>query len=187
MRTPYAEVLGTLYFLSEFLLFLVKRSKAGSVSRDRGSLRLLWGVILASIALANAAAMAAPQAYSAVLHGLRHLGLAVFVFGLSLRWYAIVYLGRFFTVNVAIAGDQKVVERGPYALVRHPSYSGALMAFFGLGICSENWLSLALLVVPITVAFLHRIAIEEAALTAAFGDAYRRYSGRTRRLIPWVY
>lgn len=187
MRTPYAEALGTLYFLSEGLLFLVKRSKEGSTSRDRGSLRLLWGVILLSIVLANVAAAQVPQAYSPLLHQLRHAGLVLFALGLVLRWYAIIHLGRFFTVNVAIAPDHRVVDTGPYAFVRHPSYSGALAAFVGLGICSENWLALALLVVPITAAFRRRMAIEEAALHAALGEAYRAYAIRTKRLIPWVF
>jgi len=187
MRTPYAEILGTVYFLSEALLFLAKRSKEGSVSRDRGSLRLLWGVILLSIVLANVAAATVPQADSLLLHRLRHLGLAVFILGLALRWYAILHLGRFFTVNVAIAPDHRVVETGPYALVRHPSYTGALAAFLGLGICAQNWLALVLLVVPVTAAFLRRMAVEEAALDEAFGDAYRAYRARTRRLVPWVY
>jgi protein-S-isoprenylcysteine O-methyltransferase len=187
MRTPYAEVLGLLYFLSEALLAVAKRSREGSVSRDRGSLRLLWVVILVSIGLAHAAAYAVPQADSLLLHRLRHAGLALVVLGLALRWYAILHLGRFFTVNVAIAQGQRVVETGPYALVRHPSYAGALAAFLGLGICTENWLALGALVLPITAAFLRRMAIEEAALLEAFGEDYRAYCGRTKRLLPRVF
>ena len=187
MRTPYAEVLGILYFLSEVILALAKRSKGGSVSRDRGSLALLWAVILVCIGLANAAFVLVPQADSALLHRLRWLGVALFAGGLALRWYSIIHLGRFFTVDVAISAGQVVVDTGPYRLVRHPSYAGALAAFLGLGICSENWLSLGVLVVPVAAAFLRRVAVEEAALVEALGDRYRGYAARTRRLIPWVY
>ena len=68
---------------------------------------------------------------------------AKFVVGIAIRWYAIVYLGRFFTVNVAIAADHRLIDSGPYRFVRHPSYIGALMAFLGLGLTLGNWVSLA--------------------------------------------
>jgi protein-S-isoprenylcysteine O-methyltransferase len=187
MRAPSFQVLGTLFGLSELILAIVKGSKAGGVSRDRGSLWLLWAVILACIGLANALAFWSPQANSLLLHRLRFAGVALVVAGLTLRWYAIIHLGRYFTVNVSIAADHAVVESGPYRFVRHPSYSGALTAFLGLGICAENWLSLLVLVVPITLAFLRRIAIEEAALIEALGSNYTVYAARTRRLIPGIY
>jgi protein-S-isoprenylcysteine O-methyltransferase Ste14 len=96
-------------------------------------------------------------------------------------------LGRFFTVNVAIAKDHRVVSDGPYRFVRHPSYTGALVAFIGLGILVHNWMAALLLVVPITIMFLWRIHIEERALSAALGKAYTDYMARTKRLIPFVY
>jgi len=181
------RVLGSFFGASELLLALAKRSKAGSVSRDRGSLGLLWAVILVSVGLAIASALLVPQANGVLLHAVRFLGVALVVAGLSLRWYAIIYLGRFFTVDVSVAADQKVVDSGPYRVIRHPSYAGALVAFFGLGICSENYGSLAVLVLPVTVAFLRRIAIEEAALGEALGGAYTAYAARTKRLVPWTY
>ena len=104
-----------------------------------------------------------------------------------LRWYAIIYLGRFFTVNVAIAADHRLIDGGPYRFVRHPSYSGALMVFLGLGLCIGNWLSVAVMIVPISLVFIWRIHVEEAALLQGLGDSYREYMGRTKRLIPSIY
>jgi protein-S-isoprenylcysteine O-methyltransferase len=181
------KVLGSLFGLSELLLALLKRSKEGSISRDRGSLWLLWAVILACIGLANASVLLVPGLESAWLHTIRLYGATLFVAGLALRWYSIIHLGRFFTVNVAIAADQRVVDSGPYRLIRHPSYAGALAAFLGLGICSENYLALLLLVLPVGLAFLRRISIEEAALNEALGTSYSAYAKRTKRLIPWFY
>jgi protein-S-isoprenylcysteine O-methyltransferase len=103
------------------------------------------------------------------------------------RWYAILSLGRFFTVNVAIAADHQLVDAGLYRWVRHPSYSGALLAFLGLGLCLDNWASLAALMLPVSVVFWWRMRIEEAALLEAFGERYRDYLRRTRRLIPFIY
>jgi protein-S-isoprenylcysteine O-methyltransferase len=181
------EILGSGFGLSELLLAFAKRSKGASVSKDRGSLMLLWVVILGCIGLANASVLMVPRLHSARLHDIRFLGAGLVAAGLALRWYSIIHLGRFFTVNVSITADQRVVDTGPYSLVRHPSYSGALVAFLGLGICSENYLALLVLVLPVTVAFLRRIAIEEAVLNEALGRNYSEYSGRTKRLIPWIY
>jgi protein-S-isoprenylcysteine O-methyltransferase Ste14 len=59
--------------------------------------------------------------------------------------HAIVHLGRFFTVNVAIAANHRLIDTGPYRFVRHPSYTGALMAFLGLALCLANWVPLAVI------------------------------------------
>jgi protein-S-isoprenylcysteine O-methyltransferase len=61
------------------------------------------------------------------------------------------------------------------------------MAFLGLGLCIANWASLLSLLVPICLAFLRRIHVEEAVLLQALGDQYRDYMRRTKRLIPAIY
>jgi protein-S-isoprenylcysteine O-methyltransferase len=115
------------------------------------------------------------------------LGIGVFVMGLALRFYSVMYLGRFFTINVAIASDHRLIDRGPYRFIRHPSYTGVLMLFFGLGLGLGNWVSVVIIMVPIFAAFLWRMRVEEAALLEALGEPYRNYMRRTKRLIPWIY
>jgi protein-S-isoprenylcysteine O-methyltransferase len=187
MKIYLPEGLGILYGLSELGLTVFKRAGKGTSSVDRGSLSLLWIVVLASVYLAFRLAWALPQLSFGPQPAFEILGIAVFAAGVSLRWYAIVVLGRFFTVNVAIAQDHRLIEEGPYRFVRHPSYTGSLLAFLGLGICFCNWASLAALMGPILAVFLRRMQVEEAALLAAFGDRYRNYIRRTKRLIPAIY
>ena len=127
----------------------------------------------------GAAFASSPQAHAA--------GVGMFAAGLILRWYAIIYLGRLFTVNVAISEEHRVVASGPYRFIRHPSYSGALLAFLGFAVCLGNIAALALIMVPVTWVFQHRIRIEEAVLAAALGENYRRYMSHTKRLIPGIY
>jgi protein-S-isoprenylcysteine O-methyltransferase len=187
MNMPSADVLGLAFGLSEVALGIFKRSGTSSRDTDRSSLRVLWAVILASVAVAIMAARMVPQARSDWLARGYALGAALFVAGLVLRWYAIIYLGRFFTVDVAIAADHRVVDSGPYRSIRHPSYTGVLLAFLGYGICLGNWLSLAAVTLPIGWAFMRRIEVEESVLNGALGESYAAYSRHTKRLVPWVY
>jgi protein-S-isoprenylcysteine O-methyltransferase len=192
---PTPAMLLAILLISERLLMRGRLSSDRERTADRGSLRLLLVVSMASIILAWAAARLFPQASLASLFALdasaaRHLyeaGLAVFAAGLGLRWLAIAWLGRLFTFDVAIAADHRVIDTGPYRLIRHPAYTGSLLSYMGLGLCAGNAVSLLVLVAPIAVAFLRRIAIEEAALASALGPGYVDYMGRTRRLIPFVY
>jgi protein-S-isoprenylcysteine O-methyltransferase len=188
MNKSLASVLGLIYVLSELSLTLKRRARAGeSRNEDRGSLALLWIVIVASVVSAFDIAHAFPAAGMGAVRTLRFLGIAAFAAGLAIRWYSIVHLGRFFTVNVAIAANHRLINTGPYRFVRHPSYTGALMAFLGLALCLGNWASLAVMLVPIFLVFLRRMHVEEGALLQALGDQYRDYMHRTKRLIPAVY
>lgn len=105
--------------------------------------------------------------------------------GLILRWYAIAVLGSAFTVKVGIRPDQRVSERGPYRWVRHPSYTGSLLTITGILLCCTNLLSLLAVALPVA-GYVYRIRVEERALVALLGDAYRAYMQKTRRLIPFV-
>jgi protein-S-isoprenylcysteine O-methyltransferase len=188
MNFSIASVLGLIYMLSEAALSVGRRAAAGESSvQDRGSLGLIWVVISVSVTLAFGAAQRFPAAGMGHSAALRVLGIGLFVLGLALRWYSIIHLGRFFTVNVAIAADHRLIDTGPYRYVRHPSYSGALMAFLGLALCLGNWVSLVLMVVPVLLVFLRRVQVEEAVLLQAFGDRYRDYIRRTKRVIPAIY
>jgi len=178
-------------------LVLMRSRLSGDSERkaDRGSLRLLFMIIGGSILLAWLAGRLVPQArFESLLaldalstQVLRWTGLGLFAAGLGLRWYSMAYLGRLFTYDVAIAADHRVIDSGPYRLIRHPAYTGSLLSFVGLGVVGGNALSLLVLVAPIALAFLHRIAIEETALKEALGSRYVDYAARTRRLIPFVY
>ena len=187
MLIPFPRAIGLFYFISEVTLSLVKRARSTSTDADSGSIRLLWTVIVASISGAVFVASVVPGADSPFLRNQMPWWAAICITGIVLRWWAIIHLGRFFTVNVAIASDHHVVDDGPYSLVRHPSYTGALMGFVGMGLSVGNWLAAVVMVAPVLVAFLHRMRIEEDALAAALGQPCRDYMARTTRLIPFVY
>ena len=177
-----------LFPVSELVIGVSKRaSKKDSSVQDHGSLRVLLVVIAMSIVAGfgfknmHSTHLPMPSDFTDAL------SVILIIFGLALRWVSILTLGRFFTVNVAIHHDQYVVESGPYRFIRHPSYSGLLIAFLGLGIYLANWLSVLVIIIPITWATLNRINKEEDALLAGLGPAYKAYYDKTKRLIPWLY
>jgi protein-S-isoprenylcysteine O-methyltransferase len=182
-----SALLGLFYGLSEAGLGYLKRSRDDSVDADRNSLRFLWVVILVSMTAGILASLQFESARIGAPLPLLYIGCALFVLGLGLRWYSIWYLGRFFTVTVAIHSRHEIIDTGPYRRIRHPSYAGALLAFFGLALTLDNWVSLALIVLPVTMAFRRRIRIEERALSNALGRPYTSYMQRTKRLIPGVF
>jgi protein-S-isoprenylcysteine O-methyltransferase Ste14 len=183
-----AACLGLIYLASEVLLTVARRSgKSADSTKDAGSLRFLWIVILVSISLAVNLSRRWQIAAIPHQHLFAALGVIIFVVGLILRWYSIIELGRFFTVNVAITEDHQLIKSGPYRWVRHPSYTGALLAFLGFGFSLGNWLALLVIMVPIFFAFAYRMKVEERALIGALGDRYASYAQRTKRLVPFIY
>jgi protein-S-isoprenylcysteine O-methyltransferase len=192
---PLVQAMLGIVLFAELYLMRSRLSKDTSRTADRGSLRLLMAIIFISVGLAWVVARRFPQARfdalfdmgPAAVTGVYAAGIAVFVAGLALRWYAMAYLGRLFTFDVAIAADHQVIDTGPYRHIRHPAYTGSLMTFVGIGLCGGNALALVVLLVPIVLAFMRRIAVEEAALTAGLGGQYVDYVARTKRLIPFVY
>jgi protein-S-isoprenylcysteine O-methyltransferase len=187
MSARVLPILCVLFTLSEVGLLWLKRSSKTAADADRGSLRLIWVVIGVSLTAAFICANTLPQLALGPAAIWRPVAAAAFVVGTIVRWYAILSLGRFFTVNVAIASDHQLIESGPYQWVRHPSYTGALLAFLGLGLCLDNWASLGALMLPVSMVFWWRMRIEERALLETFGERYRDYMRRTRRLIPFIY
>jgi protein-S-isoprenylcysteine O-methyltransferase Ste14 len=115
------------------------------------------------------------------------VGIVILVAGLVLRGWSIMTLGEYFTGAVAVSADQRVVTVGPYRVLRHPSYTGLLLALAGLGLTAANWVSFAGVVVLPLAAMLWRIHAEERALLATLGDRYRAYAAQHKRLIPLVW
>ncbi|MGO4503670.1 MULTISPECIES: methyltransferase family protein [unclassified Dyella] len=166
--------------------FAVFRLKTGTAeNRDHRSLKLLMMGGPVVFAICIALSYGAVGSLNSV--ALQWAGLVVLLIGIAVRSLAIAQLGRFHTPNVAIRGDHQLKEEGLYAYVRHPSYLGAMIGFFGFALTLSNWLGVIVMVSLTTCLYLYRIKEEEAALAEAFGDAFHQYAVRTKRLVPWVY
>jgi protein-S-isoprenylcysteine O-methyltransferase len=165
-----------------------KRAQDGGKAHDRGSLKILhvaiWGSILLAVWLSRKSIGRFDEASIAPLFW---TGCALMVAGMAFRWWAVRVLAGYFTVDVAIREDHKLIRSGPYRLLRHPSYTGSLATFYGFALALGSIWSLALIVVVVTAAFLWRIRVEERALVSAFPRDYPAYARETKRLIPFVW
>jgi protein-S-isoprenylcysteine O-methyltransferase len=114
-------------------------------------------------------------------------GIALMWAGIALRLWAVLELGALFRVRIEIQAGHRIVDSGPYAVLRHPSYTGLLVTLLGLGLALGSALSVIALVVIPGAGLLVRIEVEERQLRDALGEQYERYARRRRRLIPGVW
>ena len=180
--------LTAIWAISEIWLGLRKRSADASRSRDHGTLRLLLVTIYACVFLAIWLSYTGWWRFPpTIATPLLWLGLAMMALGLVFRWWAIRVLAQYFTVDVNVRDDHELIRKGPYRWLRHPSYTGALMTFYGFALALGNIASLLAILVPVTLAFLWRMRIEERVLAEAFPIAYPQYIRDTKRLVPFVW
>src|SRR5215467_2604236 len=145
---------------------------------------------LTNFALIPAAVFAIWLGYAGVgplPHWLLYPGLTIFLLGLAVTVWAYHTLGRFFSLEVQVQREHRVVNTGPYRLLRHPGYAGVLFGFVGLGLALQSWVSLLVLLLATTTALAYRARIEEKFLVAELGDEYVLYMARTKRLLPYVW
>jgi protein-S-isoprenylcysteine O-methyltransferase Ste14 len=119
-----------------------------------------------------------PQVYAA--------GFLIEVAGIGVAVCARWHLGTFWGATAVVREGHRVVDTGPYHLVRHPIYSGILLAMAGLGFMSGAVFWLVLLLGTV-IGFAWKIRAEERLLTKELGDDYTHYRQRTSMLIPWIW
>lgn len=115
------------------------------------------------------------------------LGIFMIVAGLILRIYAILTLGKFFTATARATKQHILVKTGPYSIIRHPSYAGAIIVMTGVPILLNNILTFFSTIFLLTLAYYIRIKNEEKVLISIFGDKYRQYSLSVKKMIPHIW
>ncbi len=114
-------------------------------------------------------------------------GIGVALGGLVLRLWAVATLGQFFQPRLVVQDGHRVVADGPYRVVRHPSYTGPILIFVGIGYVLDNWIGLGLCVVLPLASYAYRIVIEERVLIEGLGDPYEEYRRGTWRIAPGIW
>lgn len=175
-------ILACLFGLSELILVFFKRSRKGKVKtrKDKGSFIFLWCMITLGITCAFFLSRPINMFWLG-------FGSVFIVSGLIIRWISILQLGKSFTVDVAITESAILKTDGIYDWLRHPSYFGILLIVTGFSAVMNSLLSFIVLVIPVFLAIIYRIKIEEELLTAEFGSEYINYMSSTRKLIPGIF
>ena len=112
-------------------------------------------------------------------------GAALTLIGLLFTVWARIYLGRNWSGVASVKADHELITGGPYALVRHPIYTGLALAFVGTALAIGEWRGVLAVALGL-IAFVHRIVVEERFMRQQFGAAYDDYAMRVRALVPGV-
>jgi protein-S-isoprenylcysteine O-methyltransferase Ste14 len=118
--------------------------------------------------------------------GVRYAGLGLYALGLFVMNWSVVYLGRYFSVQVTVQEGHQLVKVGPYKLVRHPRYLGILVCFSGVALIFTSMVAAGVAVLLLAV-LCWRIHDEEALMAKTFSAEWEGYAKKTARLVPGVY
>lgn len=114
------------------------------------------------------------------------LGILVTLAGHLFCVWARIHIGKYWSGTVAIKHDHKIVDTGPYAFVRHPIYTGVLVATLGSALAAGTALAFVCVFVMI-LTYLPKWKREEDIMLEEFGQSYADYMKRTKTIIPYVY
>jgi protein-S-isoprenylcysteine O-methyltransferase Ste14 len=189
MDTKMIIIIGFSYLYGFFEVFMNIRQRGKSkvvISSDKNSLRLLYSLITVGYALSfSMGATRMGRIYD--WNTFFAIGMALAVVGFVIRIHSILTLKQYFTYSVAKVENHKIIETGLYKFIRHPGYLGQFVIFIGISISISNWLSILLMLIPVTLGYLHRIKVEERFMLEQLGADYLKYQERTKRLIPMIY
>ncbi len=160
-----------------------KASSLAASSDDQGTTRM----IVAAYALAAELPLAlrrVPVPQLPLIAG--PVGLALLASGLTLRAWSMRTLGASYTRTLRTQSEQRVVDTGPYRLVRHPGYAGSLLTWTGFALTSRSMPVVAVVGALLGRAYHQRIGAEEKLLQRDL-PGYTAYSTRTKRLAPFVW
>ena len=189
MRTLYASAVPALWMAWCVYWLIASRNvkpvkrKESAASRAGHILPLIVAVLL----------LALPTLPGGVLSGrllpatrsVFFIGAALVAAGLAFTVWARVYLGRNWSGVVTLKEGHELIRSGPYRLVRHPIYSGLLLAIVGSAVVRGEWRGVVAIVIAFA-ALWRKLKLEERWLSEAFGRQYSEYRNEVAALIPFV-
>ena len=176
LRTAILIVWGAFWLYWFVSAFGAKHGSARGVRARVPGLIIALGFVLVRVFGAHSLTV-----HEAIVRG---LGVAMLAAGLGLAVWARIYLGRNWGMPMTTKDEPELVTSGPYRYVRHPIYSGLLLAVLGTALATNGYW----LIVAGTMAayFIYSATVEEQLMTRSFPTAYPAYRARTKMLIPFV-
>ncbi len=189
MNIGGANLIGILWFAWAVYWFVAARgvkqdrrqesalSRAGHIVPLGIAAWLLWAPVLPGRFLDGRFLPAAPATY--------WIGVAIVAAGLGFAIWARNVLGRNWSGVVTVKQDHELIRSGPYRYVRHPIYTGLLLAFVGSAVARGEWRGVLAVLIAFA-ALWRKLKLEEQWMIETFGDAYLRYRAEVRALIPFL-
>lgn len=181
-------IIGLTWTASElFIAISTRKRQESEVQAELHSEKLIWLVICLSLLFALSVKNFHWFTIGLSANAKLNIGFSLLALGLGLRIYAVFCLGTFFTTQLSIQTTHRLIIKGPYRYIRHPSYTGLILSFTGAGIAMGDFLSVFILLIPLIYILIKRINIEEPLLQRHFGKDYAQYCQQTKKLIPGLY
>jgi protein-S-isoprenylcysteine O-methyltransferase Ste14 len=111
------------------------------------------------------------------------LGILLTSVGVAIAIWARYFLGQYWSSTVVLKVDHQLIRSGPYAYVRHPIYSGLILALVGTALAVGEWRAVVGLALAI-IGWSRKAATEETLLAGEFGDQYQEYRRHSGFLVP---
>jgi protein-S-isoprenylcysteine O-methyltransferase Ste14 len=184
--TGFAFALVSFFVSEQIGGVIIPAIRRGGAKVKRGNVGSNAIVLVSWVAIFSVPIVFAKMGIALLPDWVYFVGILLMFGGIAFRQYAIAVLGRYFSGVIGVQKEQKVVESGPYRLIRHPSYTGVLIFLVGMGVALQSWAAALLNVVIFALAYGYRIFIEEKVLIRELGTSYVEYMRRTKRVIPYI-
>lgn len=119
--------------------------------------------------------------------GMELAGLVIILLGLAIRIWTRLTIGGMYSGYLRVKVGHVLVTDGPYRLVRHPGYTGFVIMALGLSVGYSSLIGLIAILVLLLPGLAYRMKVEERLLILQFGEDYRAYALKTKRLMPFVW
>jgi len=186
--TPISALVGLLaVFILTWIAAALWANRTVGVSPNRAQMPLYVGALLAALLLVIARLLF-PVLRMRIWEenpSFDWAMVAVCAIGLAWCWWARLHLGKLWSAGVSRKEGHRVIDTGPYGIVRHPIYTGAILAMFAFAAARARPFDL-LAALLVTVFFGCKARLEERFLQQEFGAAYDAYRQRVPMLVPFL-
>ena len=115
------------------------------------------------------------------------VGTGLVILGSILFVWARRTLGKHYSGHVSVKKEQKLVQSGPYRIIRHPAYAGYLLMAFGLALGYSSLLGFVTNLLILLPATVYRISVEDRILAEHFSTKFEKYIQKKKRLLPGIW
>jgi protein-S-isoprenylcysteine O-methyltransferase Ste14 len=189
MSTPFilAYIFFTLFYTIRESRMRIGNSAQNMVGgmHDRNSSKL--GALLILVCFVCPALFAYLQIGNILPEYIQWLGLLILVTGICINLWSVKTLGKFYARTLLIQDNHALINTGPYKLIRHPGYLGAILVGLGLAISSGNIFTLLSIILVEIIFYPYRIYHEEKMLITELGEEYKTYMQKSYRLFPYIF